>query len=99
MDTIHANDTRGVLDRFRQLVEEVIPIAPRTFLAHIIQICVHLPRTPRIQRAVELRADRVVGVNAGRGWRLEAVGRNCGSNAFRFTRRAVLSKIAPLDGV
>jgi len=40
--TIHANDTGGMLQRFCQLVEEVIHPAPRDAVAEAVNVCVHL---------------------------------------------------------
>ena len=40
--TIHANDTRAMLNRFCQLIEEQVYPAPRDFVADAIDVCVHL---------------------------------------------------------
>lgn len=40
--TIHANDTRGMLHRFCQLIEETVYPAPRDLVAEAIDVCVHL---------------------------------------------------------
>ena len=72
--TIHANDTHGMLDRLCQLLEEVIPTAPRPFLAQVIQLCIHLtkyPGHPGGRRVTGL--DRVRGVNDDGSWRLEPI--------------------------
>jgi len=72
--TIHANDTRGMLDRICQLLEEVIPTAPRSFLAQVIQLCVHLTKDPGHPGGRRLTGlDRVLGVNVDGSWRLEPV--------------------------
>jgi len=72
--TIHANDTRGMLDRVCQLLEEVIPTAPRPFLAQVIQLCVHLTKDPAHPGGRRLTGlDRVLGVNVDGSWRLEPV--------------------------
>jgi type IV secretion system protein VirB11 len=72
--TVHANDTRGMLDRICQLLEEVIPTAPRRFLAQVIQICVHITKDPTHPAGRRISGlDRVLGVNADGSWRLEGV--------------------------
>jgi type IV secretion system protein TrbB len=42
--TVHANDTRAMLDRVCQLVEEVIPVAPRALIESTISLRVHIAR-------------------------------------------------------
>jgi Flp pilus assembly CpaF family ATPase len=42
--TLHANDTASMLDRLCQLIEEVVPIAPRRLVAQAIGLCVHIQR-------------------------------------------------------
>lgn len=42
--TVHANSTAAMLDRISQLVEEVVPAAPRVLIAQTVEICVHLRR-------------------------------------------------------
>ncbi len=42
--TIHANDTRVMLVRLCQLIEEVVHPAPRALVAQSIQLCVHIQR-------------------------------------------------------
>jgi type IV secretion system protein VirB11 len=44
--TVHANDTGAMLDRVCQLIEEVVPAAPRAMIADTIDVCVHLRRDP-----------------------------------------------------
>lgn len=44
--TCHANDTAGMLDRLCQLVEEVVPVAPRLLIAQAVHVCVHIRRDP-----------------------------------------------------
>lgn len=46
MATIHANDTAACLDRICQLLEEVLPIAPRAVVAEAVNVIVHLVRDP-----------------------------------------------------
>jgi len=71
--TIHANDTRGMLNRFCQLIEEQVYPAPRDFVAEAIDVCVHLTldlRAPAGRRLSGL--DRVHGYNAAeQRWLLE----------------------------
>jgi P-type conjugative transfer ATPase TrbB len=44
--TCHANDTAGMLDRLCQLIEEVVPVAPRVLVAQSVHICIHISRDP-----------------------------------------------------
>jgi type IV secretion system protein TrbB len=44
--TVHANDTGAMLDRVCQLIEEVVPVAPRGMVADTVDVCVHLRRDP-----------------------------------------------------
>src|SRR5450432_411274 len=61
--TVHANDTRTMLDRVCQLIEEVVPSAPRLLVAQTIDICVHIQRDPRHPAGRSLSGiDRVVGI-------------------------------------
>ena len=72
--TVHANDTRGMLDRVCQLLEEVIPVAPRAFLAHVINVCVHLTKDPSHPAGRRISGlDRVRGLNPDGSWKLEPV--------------------------
>jgi type IV secretion system protein VirB11 len=70
--TIHANDTRGTLDRFCQLLEEVVYPAPRALVAQTIHLCVHITRDashPAGRRVSGI--DRVAGVAPDGSWILE----------------------------
>jgi P-type conjugative transfer ATPase TrbB len=69
--TIHANDTGAMLDRLCQLIEEVVPTAPRTLVAQTINVCVHLRRDPKhpAGRSVS-RIDRVTGLSGDGSWLL-----------------------------
>jgi type IV secretion system protein VirB11 len=61
--TIHANDTGGMLQRFCQLVEEVIRPAPRDAVAEAVNVCVHL--------TLDVKAPagrRLSGLDAVRGY-------------------------------
>jgi type IV secretion system protein VirB11 len=60
--TVHANDTRAMLDRVCQLVEEVIPAAPRTFIASTINLCIHIARD-----ASRRAGRRITGMDEVRG--------------------------------
>jgi type IV secretion system protein VirB11 len=42
--TIHANNPTAMLDRLCQLIEEVIPHAPRELVAEAVDVCVHIER-------------------------------------------------------
>ena len=72
--TIHANDTGAMLDRFCQLVEELVYPAPRALVAQTIGVCVHLvrDRARKAGRRVSGIA-RVRGLDAAGGWDLEPV--------------------------
>jgi type IV secretion system protein VirB11 len=71
--TIHANDTRGTLDRFCQLLEEVVYPAPRALVAQTIHLCVHIQRDPAHPAGRHISGvDRVVGVAHDGAWLLES---------------------------
>jgi len=71
--TIHANDTRGTLDRFCQLLEEVVYPAPRALVAQTIHLCVHITRDPEHPAGRRVSGvDRVVGLAPDGGWLLES---------------------------
>lgn len=70
--TIHANDTRAMLDRLCQLIEEVVHPAPRALVAQTIQVCVHIQRDrthPAGRRVSGI--DRVLPLGEGGAWKLE----------------------------
>jgi P-type conjugative transfer ATPase TrbB len=72
--TIHANDTRAMLDRLCQLIEEVVYPAPRALVAQTIQVCVHIQRDkthPAGRRVSGL--DRVRPLGPGGEWTLERI--------------------------
>jgi type IV secretion system protein VirB11 len=72
--TIHANDTASMLDRLCQLVEEVVPVAPRQLVAQAIGLCVHIRRDPQHPAGRSLSGiERVVGLDHDGRWRLEPV--------------------------
>jgi type IV secretion system protein VirB11 len=69
--TVHANDTRAMLDRICQLIEEVVPAAPRALVAQTIGLCVHLRRDPRHPAGRSLSGiDEVVGVGPSGQWEM-----------------------------
>jgi type IV secretion system protein VirB11 len=45
--TIHANSAAAMLQRLCQLIEEVVPSAPRELIGEAIDVCVHIQRDPR----------------------------------------------------
>jgi P-type conjugative transfer ATPase TrbB len=69
--TVHANDTSAMLDRVCQLVEEVVPAAPRLFVAQAINLCIHLRRDPGHPAGRSLTGiDRVLGLSGDGRWML-----------------------------
>lgn len=72
--TVHANDTRAMLDRVCQLIEEVVPVAPRVLVAQTINVCVHLRRDPLHPAGRSVTGlDEVVGVGEGGRWELSSI--------------------------
>jgi type IV secretion system protein TrbB len=72
--TIHANDTGAMLDRFCQLVEEVVYPAPRALVAQTIGICVHIQRDMSRKAGRRVTGvDRVTGIAPDGRWLLEPV--------------------------
>jgi type IV secretion system protein TrbB len=72
--TIHADHTGSMLDRLCQLVEEVVPVAPRELVAQAIGMCVHIQRDPAHPAGRSLSGiDRVVGLDSNGRWQLEPV--------------------------
>lgn len=57
--TIHANNTKSMLDRLGQLIEEVVQVAPRYLIAEAIDICVHIERSHHIEAG-----RRISGISA-----------------------------------
>jgi type IV secretion system protein TrbB len=67
--TIHADDTPRMLDRVCQLIEEVMPVAPRRFVAEAVNVVVHIRREPRHPAGRVVSAvDGVEGVSADGRW-------------------------------
>lgn len=72
--TIHANDTRAMLDRICQLIEEIVFPAPRALVAQTIHLCVHIQRDKSHPAGRSISGiDRVLGVNADGSWLLEPI--------------------------
>ena len=72
--TVHANNTRAMLDRVCQLMEEVIPSPPRLFVAQTINVCIHLTLDRKHPAGRRLTGvDRVCGLNSDGQWHLEPV--------------------------
>jgi type IV secretion system protein TrbB len=72
--TVHANDTGAMLDRLCQLIEEVVAVAPRPFIAQTIGVCIHLLLDANHPGGRRLSGiDRVNGLRNGYAWELEPV--------------------------
>jgi type IV secretion system protein VirB11 len=70
--TVHANDTRAMLDRICQLIEEVVHPAPRALVAQTVNLCVHIRRDRRHPAGRSLSGiDRVMGLGPDGAWKLE----------------------------
>jgi type IV secretion system protein VirB11 len=72
--TLHANDTRAMLDRLCQLIEEVVHPAPRALVAQTVQVCVHICRDKSHPAGRRLSGlDRVCGLAPEGSWQLERI--------------------------
>ena len=72
--TLHANDTSAMLDRLCQLIEEVVPVAPRLLVAQAIDLCVHMQRDHHHPAGRSLSGiDRIAGLDGAGRWVLEPV--------------------------
>ena len=72
--TIHANDTRAMLDRLCQLIEEIVFPAPRALVAQTVHLCVHIRRDKSHPAGRSISGiDRVLGVASDGTWALEPV--------------------------
>jgi P-type conjugative transfer ATPase TrbB len=72
--TVHANDTRAMLDRLCQLIEEVVHPAPRALVAQTVQVCAHICRDKSHPAGRRLSGlDRVCGLGLDGAWRLEPI--------------------------
>jgi type IV secretion system protein TrbB len=72
--TIHANDTRAMLDRVCQLIEEVVYPAPRALVAQTIQVCAHIRRDKTHPAGRRLSGlDRVRAIHPDGSWHLERI--------------------------
>jgi P-type conjugative transfer ATPase TrbB len=70
--TIHANDTRSMLDRIGQLIEEVVQTAPRYLIAEAIDICVHITRNHRVEAGREISGISAInGIDEKGRWVME----------------------------
>jgi type IV secretion system protein TrbB len=70
--TVHANDTGAMLDRVCQLIEEVVPVAPRAMVADTIDVCVHLRRDAGHPAGRSVSGiDEVQGISNENRWILE----------------------------
>ncbi|SPD72444.1 Conjugal transfer protein TrbB [uncultured Desulfobacterium sp.] len=70
--TIHANNPKSMLDRMCQLIEEVVPIAPRTLVSEAIDLCVHMVRDPKHPAGRVISGIVAVkGVTQENTWHLE----------------------------
>jgi type IV secretion system protein VirB11 len=77
--TVHANDTRAMLDRVCQLIEEVVPTAPRSLVAQTVGLCVHLRRDPRHPAGRSVSGiEEVLGVSSSGQWEMKPVGAGVG---------------------
>jgi type IV secretion system protein VirB11 len=74
LSTVHANGTRAMLDRLCQLIEEIVPVAPRALVAETVNLCVHIRRDPAHPAGRSLTGiDRVLGLSSNGEWLLEPV--------------------------
>ncbi len=72
--TIHANDTRAMLDRVCQLIEEIVYPAPRSLVAQTINVCVHIRRDRSHPAGRSISGiDRVMGLSTEGRWLLESI--------------------------
>jgi type IV secretion system protein TrbB len=72
--TVHANDTHAMLDRVCQLIEEVVPAAPRALVAQTVNVCVHLRRDPKHPAGRSLTGvHRVLGLEDHGRWNLAPI--------------------------
>jgi type IV secretion system protein VirB11 len=70
--TLHAGDTRQMIERIWDLCEEVSPTRPR-MIASVIHVCVHIKR---IGNRRHIQVDRVLGWDRNEeSFRLETIGR------------------------
>lgn len=70
--TIHANSAMAMLQRLCQLIEEVVPTAPKELVGEAVDICVHIHRDPR--HAAGRTLSGIIAVNGfdkNNAWVLE----------------------------
>lgn len=73
--TLHADDTRGMLDRFCDLIGEAVPgmqeSEKRRAVARTVNVCVHIKKDPKAKAGRSVTGiDRVLGLKDG-DWQLE----------------------------
>lgn len=67
--TVHADTPILMLERIGQLIEEVVPIAPKYLIAEAIDICVHIERDSEHPSGRLLSGiARVSGLDSGNDW-------------------------------
>ena len=71
ISTIHANDPVAMLERLGQLIEEVMPTAPRYLIAEAVEICVHITKDRKAVAGRSITGITAVnGLNESGGWNL-----------------------------
>ncbi|TQF12023.1 P-type conjugative transfer ATPase TrbB [Myxococcus llanfairpwllgwyngyllgogerychwyrndrobwllllantysiliogogogochensis] len=72
ISTIHANDTRSMLDRLCELIREAVPnLDARELVARTVEICVHLKRDPVAKAGRSITGIcRVKGLTPAGAWDL-----------------------------
>jgi type IV secretion system protein TrbB len=83
--TVHANDTGAMLDRVCQLIEEVVPIAPRAMIGDTIDVCVHLARDPGHPAGRRVTGiDEVHGISNENRWILVPIAGSASASSDRL---------------
>ncbi|MCY1003940.1 P-type conjugative transfer ATPase TrbB [Myxococcus sp. MISCRS1] len=72
ISTIHANDTRSMLDRLCELIREAVPnLDARDLVARTVEVCVHLKRDPAAKAGRSVTGIcRVKGLTPAGAWDL-----------------------------
>jgi type IV secretion system protein TrbB len=74
LSTIHGDNAPGLLDRFAQLLEEVVYPAPRRLIAQTVNVLLYIERDARIAAGRAITAAAVVeGVDPDGSWRLASL--------------------------